>query len=66
MSRPVSIPNPVVGIKRMATVVVYLSVESAVILSVFAQVDRAFIATVQRGIKDSLVVLCSSRHLDFT
>ena len=59
----VCIPNPVVGIERTTSVFMYLAVESTVIASVFTQVDRTFVATVQGGVEYHLVVFRSALSL---
>ena len=64
MGGTISIPDPVVGIERMASVVVYFSVESTIIFAVFAQVYRTFVATVQGCIENGFVVFTPSAYLD--
>ena len=46
MGSTIGIPNPVVGIERMATVFMYLAIKSTIVFTVFAQIHRTFITTV--------------------
>ena len=63
MSGTISIPNPVIGIERMTTVFMYLAVESTIVFTVFAQIHRTFITTIQGSIENGLVVFTSSAYL---
>ena len=60
----VGVPNPVVGVKGVAIVVVYLSVEGAEVAAVLAEADGALHGTVERGVEHGLLVVGATLDTD--
>ena len=64
MSGTISVPNPIVGIERLAAVFVHLTVESREILPVFTQADRTLESAIISRIEHSLLVVRSAFDKD--
>ena len=64
MSRPVGIPDPIVGIEGTTAIFMHLSIESTVIVSILTQANRTLVATIEGGVEDCLVILRTALHLD--
>ena len=64
MCATVGIPNPIIRIKRLPFIIVYLTIRCTIITPILAQTNRAFIATIQRGIENDLVIFTSAFHFN--
>ena len=64
MRRPISIPNPIVRIERLAAIIMNLAIERAIITSILAQADRPLKTTVKRGIEYRLIRLRATLNRD--
>ena len=64
MRRPISIPNPIVRIERLAPIIMNLAIERAIITPILAQADRPLETTVKRGIEYRLIRLRATFNRD--
>ena len=62
MCSTISIPDPVVIIERSTVIFVHFSVESTKIATIFAHTNRTFESTVERRVKYSFIIFCTSLY----
>ena len=64
MRSPIGIPNPIVRIERLTTIIMNLAIERAIITPILAQADRPLETTVKRGIEYRLIRLRATFNRD--